>query len=156
MIDIPMRKGGSRMDSRIGLKPNTKLQLQNKENGTIVYYIIRELSRGGSCIVYEASEEMNSGDKKIIRLKECYPYALNICREDNGVLVAKEDSEELFGREKERFLSDFSTGNNLFYTEELYDVLVSPINSYKANNTIYIAYGYSSKHTLREYHPSSI
>lgn len=156
MIDIPMRKGGSRMDSRIGLKPNTKLQLQNKENGTIVYYIIRELSRGGSCIVYEASEEMNSGDKKIIRLKECYPYALNICREDNGVLVAKEDSEELFGREKERFLSDFSTGNNLFYTEELYDVLVSPIDSYKANNTIYIAYGYSSKQTLREYHPSSI
>lgn len=74
------------MDSRIALAANTQLHFQNKEGGTVRYTIIKEISRGGSCIVYDASYETNTGDEKYVRIKECYLDSI-ICQINGHTLV---------------------------------------------------------------------
>lgn len=74
------------MDSRIALAANTQLHFQNKEGGAVRYTIIKEIGRGGSCIVYDASYETNTRDIKYVRIKECYPFRLRIERESDGTL----------------------------------------------------------------------
>ena len=59
------------MDSRIALAANTQLHFQNKEGGAVRYTIIKEIGRGGSCIVYDATYETNTGDLKYVRIQEC-------------------------------------------------------------------------------------
>ena len=68
------------MDTRIALAANTQLHFHNKEGGAVRYTIIKEIGRGGSCIVYDASYETNTGDMKYVRIKECYPFKLRIER----------------------------------------------------------------------------
>ena len=68
------------MDSRIALAANTQLHFRNKEGCAVRYTIIKEIGRGGSCIVYDASYETNTGDLKYVRIKECYPFKLRIER----------------------------------------------------------------------------
>lgn len=63
------------MDSRIALAANTQLHFQNKEGGAVRYTIIKEIGRGGSCIVYDATYETNTGDLKYVRIKECFIIA---------------------------------------------------------------------------------
>ena len=84
------------MDSRIALKPQTKLYFYDNEGGKILYTIVREIGRGSSCIVYEASHETTTGDRKLYRIKECYPYKLQIHREESGSLVPNIEDKKLF------------------------------------------------------------
>lgn len=53
------------------------LKLSTK-TGYTEYTVSRELARGGSCIVYDASYTDNLGNYKLVRIKECYPYALKM------------------------------------------------------------------------------
>ena len=62
------------MDFRIALEPQTKLSFYDKSGGEICYTIVREIGRGSSCIVYEASHETNTEINRLYRIKECYPY----------------------------------------------------------------------------------
>ena len=64
------------MDGRIALAPGAELKLHTG-TGYVIYTINREVGRGGSCIVYDASYADNLGNYKLVRVKECYPHALD-------------------------------------------------------------------------------
>lgn len=101
------------MDSRIALAANTQLHFHNKEGGAVRYTIIKEIGRGGSCIVYDASYETNTGDIKCVRIKECYPAKMRIERALDGHLTAHPADNGQFEAVKSKFQSDFSLGNGL-------------------------------------------
>ena len=56
------------MNGRIVLTPGTVLKLSTK-TGYTEYTISRELARGCSCIVYDASYTDNLGNYKLVRIK---------------------------------------------------------------------------------------
>ena len=144
------------MDSRIALAANTQLHFKNKEGGAVLYTIIKEIGRGGSCIVYDASYETNTGDVKYVRVKECYPFKLRIERATDGCLCADPADQAQFTKTQEKFRSDFSLGNGLFYAEGLYDALTNTIDIYSGNGTVYLVSTFSPENTLATYRPESL
>ena len=144
------------MDSRIALAANTQLHFQNKEGGAIRYTIIKEIGRGGSCIVYDASYETNTGDLKYVRIKECYPFKLRIERTPDGTLRADSADADQFEAAQNKFRSDFSLGNGLFYAEGLYDAITTTIDIYSGNGTTYLVSTFSPENTLVTYRPESL
>ena len=70
------------MDARKALSPGTTLKLRTR-TGYTAYSVRREIGRGSSCIVYDASSTDNLGNDKLVRIKECYPHALRICRSED-------------------------------------------------------------------------
>ena len=76
-------------DKRTALSGGERLVFTNREGGKTTYTIKKELARGGSSIVYDAVYVNNSGVDKKVRIKECYPYRLNLIREKNGCLHAE-------------------------------------------------------------------
>lgn len=144
------------MDSRIALAANTQLHFQNKEGGAVRYTIIKEIGRGGSCIVYDASYETNTGDKKYVRIKECYPFKLRIDRADDGHLSADSGDQKQFEAAQNKFRSDFKLGNGLFYAEGLYDALTNTIDIYTGYGTVYLVSAFSPENTLASYRPESL
>ena len=83
------------MDGRIALAPGAVLKLSS-DTGYIPYTINVEVGRGGSSIVYDASYADNLGNDKLVRIKECYPHALRISREEDGTLHAEERDSTAF------------------------------------------------------------
>ena len=71
------------MDGRKALTPGTVLKLHTR-TGYTEYFVRREIGRGGSCIVYDASTTDNLENEKLVRIKECYPHAMRLIREDDG------------------------------------------------------------------------
>ena len=144
------------MDARIALANGTQLRFQNKEGGAVLYTIVKELSRGGSCIVYDASYETNSGDLKHVRVKECYPSKLRINRASSGALQPFPDDTLAFNEMQKKFQSDFSLGNGLFYANGLFDALTNTIDIYSGNGTTYLVSAYSPESTLATYRPTDL
>lgn len=145
------------MDSRIALAANTQLHFHNKEGGAVRYTIIKEIGRGVSCIVYDASYETNTGDIKCVRIKECYPAKMRIERALDGHLTAHPADNGQFEAVKRKFQSDFSLGNGLFYAEGgLYDALTTTIDIYSGNGTSYLVSTYSPEFTLATYRPENL
>lgn len=144
------------MDARIALANSTQLRFQNKEGGAVLYTIVKELSRGGSCIVYDASYETNSGDLKHVRVKECYPSKLRINRSSSGALQPFPDDILAFNETQKKFQSDFSLGNGLFYANGLFDALTNTIDIYSGNGTTYLVSAYSPESTLATYRPTDL
>lgn len=70
------------MDGRKALTPGTVLKLHTR-TGYTEYFVRREIGRGGSCIVYDASTTDNLENEKLVRIKECYPHAMRLIREDD-------------------------------------------------------------------------
>ena len=56
------------------------------DTGYVPYTINGEIGRGGSCIVYDASYADRLGNRKLVRVKECYPHAMRIARDADGRL----------------------------------------------------------------------
>ena len=144
------------MDSRTALKPQTKLHFIDKDGGKFLYTIIREIGRGSSCIVYEASHETTTGDIKLYRIKECYPYKLQIRREDSGRLVPSIENEKLFKDFQDKMRADFKTANSLFYSEGTGGMFIDQMDIYCCNNTTYIVSAFSAEKTLATYKAVSI
>ena len=144
------------MDSRIALAPDTQLRFTNKQGGKEQYTVAKEIGRGGSSIVYDATYETNPGDIKHIRLKECYPFKLRVRRNADGFLCAEQGDADAFKKAQERFAADFSLGNGLFYSDDLFDALTSTIDIYSGNGTVYLASAYSPESTLATYNPGSL
>lgn len=144
------------MDSRIALSSNTQLRFQNKEGGAVLYTIVKEIGRGGSCIVYDAAYETNTGDTKRVRIKECYPCKLQIIRDADNHLYPAPGDADAFDREKKKFRADFSLGNGLFYAEGLFDALTNTIDIFDGNGTTYLVSVYSPECTLATYKPNDI
>ena len=144
------------MDSRIALSQGTVLRFSNRAGGAVVYTICREIGRGASSIVYDAVYEANTGDRKQVRIKECYPYKLHLHRLPSGALSADPEEEDAFCRARDRFSRDFSLGNGLFYSDDLFDALTNTIDLYDGNGTSYLISTYSSETTLADYRPATL
>ncbi|MCD8151095.1 MAG: NB-ARC domain-containing protein [Clostridiales bacterium] len=144
------------MDHRTPLKPNTQLSLCN-DRGEVIHFVIEnEISRGGSCIVYEAARLTGTDDKTLYRIKEFYPYKFNITRDGSNNLVPSMQDADVFQQNREQFRTDFSRTNRLFYSGSNYAMLTNQLDIFNANGTSYILSAYSSKNTLATYTPGSL
>jgi len=144
------------MDHRIALKPNTTLRLCNDRGEAIHCVIENEIGRGGSCIVYEAVRVTDTGDKTWYRVKEFYPYNLNILRDERNSLTPSANDAEVFNQRQEQLRNDFSRTNRLFYSDFNYSTMTNQLDIFKQNGTSYILSAYSSKKTLATYKPETL
>lgn len=131
------------MDTRMALKRNTVLSCGDGFR----YVVKRELSRGGSCIVYDAVYQVG-GDEKPVRLKECYPFNLEIERLETGELRSAHGDRERFEKAKNRIRKAFREGNGLFLTKGLTNAVSNMMHCFEQNNTIYIPSVYLEGETL--------
>lgn len=125
------------MDRRKALTPGTMLKLHTP-TGYTVYSVRREIGRGGNCIAYDATTADNLGNDKLVRIKECYPYALRIARGEDGTLLAQEQDCTAFEAAKKRVIEAYQKNHALFATEELTNTIVNTSNLYEENGTVYI------------------
>lgn len=125
------------MDGRKALTPGTILKLRTR-TGYTDYSVRREIGRGGTCIVYDASSTDNLGNNKLVRIKECYPYALRISRSEDGMLRAENRDSMAFEEVKKRLIDAYQKNHTLFATEELSNTVANTSNLYEENGTIYI------------------
>ncbi len=144
------------MDHRIALKPNTPLCLYNDRGEAIHCVIKNEIGRGGSSIVYEASRLAETGDETLYRIKEFYPYQLNITRDENGRLIPSPQDAKVFERRQAQFRSDFSRTNQLFYSDINYSAMTNQLDVFRQNGTSYILSAYSSRKTLASDQPKTL
>ena len=131
------------MDRRKALKENTILRCYNLSQGIHEYTVEKEIARGASCIVYEASYQNNLCKKHLVRIKECYPFFLSMIREEDNRLTASKDDEIRFQRQKEEIKRAFILGNELFYTHGITNFMPNTMDIYELNNTIYIVMAYT-------------
>lgn len=144
------------MDQRVALQSGTVLRLSN-DRGEVIHCVIeKEIGRGGSCIVYEASRITDTGDKSLYRIKEFYPYRLEILRDEGGALVPADRHRDEFERARIQFRSVFSHTNRLFYSDSNYASMTNQLDIFSINGTLYILSAYSSEKTLAVYRPESI
>ncbi len=125
------------MDGRKALIPGSILKLSTR-TGCTEYSVRHEIGRGGSCIVYDASSTDNLGNDKLVRIKECYPYALRIHRQEEGMLLAEDRDRAAFELAKKRFIDAYQKNHMLFMTDELSNNVSNTSNLYEKNGTIYI------------------
>lgn len=144
------------MDLRVALQKGTVLRLTNRDGGAILYTIHSEIGRGSSCIVYDATYETNAGSTKHVRIKECYPYKLNISRNRAGELIPSADNVEFYHNVQKKVWDDFIVSSRLFYSHKLADSFVNTFDIYNENNTTYIVSAFSPKDTLAVYKPVDI
>ena len=132
------------MTTRTAITPGTELQF-----GQDTRYIIKgEVGRGGSCIVYDAVYKTNAGDEKTVRIKECYPFDLQLERDAENVLHCFPDDVAQFEKTKTQMFTDFLLCNRLFYAESLSASIINTINIHEANNTVYIVSAWSRENVL--------
>ncbi len=138
------------MDGRIALAPGAELKLHTG-TGYVLYTINREVGRGGSCIVYDASYNDNLGNYKLVRVKECYPHALRISRKENNALVAEERDARAFAAAKERLIAAYQKNHDLFTTPGLTNTVANTFDIYKENGTVYIVSVYMNGKTFSDF-----
>lgn len=100
------------------------------------YIIDGVLGSGATCIVYDAHFVDSLGNKKEVKLKECYPYGLLVERTNNNLVWSKED-------EKNSAMANFESSYNILSRmqneESVKDVAVYTLDMFEANETQYIA-----------------
>lgn len=144
------------MDTRIALTNKTELRFHNADYGVCTYTVQKELARGASCIVYDASYMNNSGAKKSVRIKECYPFKLSIRRDENGSLIPAESDLSDFNESIAHMQEAFDLGNELFTTSGLTNFTSNTVDIYHLNNTVYVVTTYQEGDTLAEHVFSSL
>lgn len=144
------------MDTRIALPDKTELRFHNAEHGICTYTIQKELARGASCIVYDASYINNSGAQKSVRIKECYPFKLSICRNEDGSLVPVESDISDFNRAIAHMQEAFDLGNELFATSGLTNFTSNTVDIYHLNHTVYVVTTYQEGDTLADHNFTSL
>lgn len=128
------------MDSRIALKKQSVLHLPDLKD----YTILQEIGRGASCIVYDAQYISSTGQPRPVRIKECYPYAIPVTRQDSGQLyVAEQDATE-FEKAESLFRNSFQVNGYLMNETGLTNSVAHMYDLYEANNTLYIVMDYQS------------
>lgn len=131
------------MDTRIALKTNTVLKCSEG----LSFVIKEEIARGGSCIVYDAVYQ-SVGEEKPVRLKECYPFNLEIRRTESGELIPNPEDKENFEKIKDSIRRAFHEGNDLFLTKGLTNTISNMLHCFEQNHTVYIPSVYLEGETL--------
>jgi len=132
------------MDSRTALKRGTVLRLSDGYE----YTITDELARGGASIVYNAFYPDNLGQKKAVRIKECYPFKCNLVRQPNGRLLVPKAESVLFSEAKQKLRRAYQLGNEFFSTDGLTNLTANTYNIFEANNTLYVVSAYAQGQEL--------
>lgn len=138
------------MDGRIALAPGAVLKLSSS-TGYIPYTINREVGRGGSSIVYDASYTDNLGNYKLVRIKECYPYGMRITRDKSGELHPETRDMQAFAEAKARLIAAYQKNHDLFMISELTNTVANTSDIYDANGTIYIVSVYMNGKTFMDF-----
>jgi len=138
------------MRNRKSLKPNTKLRFTNRVGGEMQYAVSGVIGRGGSCLVYDGYYINNAGYANVVRIKECYPYKLNITRNDDGMLCAVENDEKEFQKYKQKIRQAFDVAIGLRQTMGLTNFISDVFDIYEASNTVYIVSSYVEGCTIDE------
>lgn len=131
------------MANRKELETGYKLELYNKADESAekagVYTIDKLIGRGGSCLVYNAKYWDNAGNEHDVRVKECYPFWINMERDKREL---KCEIEEQFKEEKSKFQDAYNKYVNI-RKGELMNSLVDALEIGYANNTVYYVMAYS-------------
>ena len=143
-------------DFRKALPVQSKLSFYNRQGGRVTYTILKEIGRGSSCIVYDAYYETNAGDYKYVRMKECYPYKLEIERNGDGLLIPSSQCKEAFQAYQNKMVEDFRLSNQLFHAQGLNDSITNSLDIYDGNQTKYVISTYLKENTLSKYQPDSL
>lgn len=143
------------MDRRTALASGTKL-IFNTKTGSDEYIIVREIGRGGSCIVYDAIYSDVLDNPKSVRIKECYPHALKIIRMQDNFLQVDQRDEERFYKHKKNMQEAYQLQHDLFYTDTLMNTITNTLNIHEANGTVYIVSTCMDSETLAEHSCGSI
>ena len=138
------------MDGRIALAPGTVLKLAGG-TGDVPYTITREIGRGGSCLVYDASYTDNLGNYKLVRIKECYPCVMRIMRKESGELQPEAGDAQAFKEAKERLIAAYQKNHELFMISELTNTVANTSEIYEANGTIYLVSVYMNGKTFGDF-----
>ena len=132
------------MDARTALKSNTTLGF----NDGYEYTITNELARGGASIVYNAYYIDNLGERKTVRIKECYPFKCNLSRTPDGSLRIPEAERKLFADAKQKMQQAYQLGCEFFATDGLTNLTANTYNIFEANNTLYVVSAYAQGQEL--------
>lgn len=101
------------------------------------YTITGEIGRGAGCIVYNAFYKDKSYSLHTVRIKECYPYNIEITRNCNGELCADGLYNKVFNREKEKFYKAYKRNVSLKETLGLINSTADATGIFQYNNTLY-------------------
>ena len=143
------------MDGRIARAPGTVLKLSGG-TGSVSYTIGREVGRGGSCIVYDASYTDSLGNYKRVRMKESCPAAVRAVRGENGELRPDPRDAQAFGEAKKRLTAAYQANPDLFLLGELTNTVSNSCELCEANGTVYVVSVYMNGKTFREYHGDTL
>lgn len=133
MIPAEERKETYMSDRRNGLSRGTELVMTDGLHITIN----EEIGRGASCIVYDASYTDSMVSEHRVRLKECYPVYVEMERNENGILLPKENEMERFKEAKARFRSAYQKNVEVKNTLGLVNSTSNASGIYEKNDTLY-------------------
>lgn len=120
-------------DDRKALANGAKLLLNGNE-----YIIDAEIGRGGSCIVYTATQLYENRMPQTVRIKECYPAYLDISRSADDSLSVPEKSRLRFDASIQRSQRIFSLNQKLRNTNGLTNSTIDSSEMVFAKGTVYI------------------
>lgn len=143
------------MDGRKALTPGTVLKLHTR-TGYTEYFVRREIGRGGSCIVYDASTTDNLENEKLVRIKECYPHAMRLIREDDGSLRAEEKDSAAFDAAKSRIIEAYQKNHELFMADGLTNSVVNTTNLHEEYGSVYIVSTWLNGQTFADAEPETL
>jgi serine/threonine protein kinase len=139
------------MNSRTPLGRNTVLLLGNRTHYKIPYFVDEVIGYGTSCITYAGSYMNSTGQKKRVRIKECYPRQPWIKRGNTRELCVAPGKERLFEAALERFQKAFELSNVLFEKQGMTNAVSNSLELYEAGNTLYTVSAYTEGETLAEH-----
>ena len=102
------------------------------------YIITEEIGRGGSCLVYNGFYRDRLGEKHLVKIKECYPYRLEIERDTSGNLSPSFSCKQEFLLEKQKFQEAYLKNTALKATLGLMNSTANATNIYEYHNTWYV------------------
>ena len=102
------------------------------------YVIAEEIGRGGSCIVYNGFYRDRIGERHLVKIKECYPYRLEIERDAGENLTPDLSCKQTFLAEKQTFLEAYRKNTALKTTLGLVNSTANATNIYEYHNTCYV------------------
>ncbi len=143
------------MDGRIALTPGNVLKLTTN-TGYTIYTITREIGRGGSCIVYDASYTDHLNNYKMVRIKECYPHTMRLTRDESGMLHPSSRDEAAFEAAKKRLIDAYQRNHELFIMESLTNAVSNTYDIYQENGTVYIVSVYLNGCTFKDHQGESL
>lgn len=144
------------MGERVPLRQDTELRFRNHEGGEVRYVIQKVAGYGGTSIVYDGYYRNNTGSRKAVRIKECYPYRLAATRKASGMLAVPEGAEGRFREFKLQARKSFEISNELYEVAGLSNSVSNLLDFYEGNHTVYAVSAYMEGNTLAEYEPKTL